>query len=312
MDNLILTVNIVLPIFLVMVVGFFCRRMKLISAENVSAMNKLVFRVFLPCSLCKNLMTVEEGTIVSPGVLAYAFAMTVVIFAIAYLIVPRLERENKRRGVMIQGMFRSNFAIFGIPITEALLDGRSSPVAAMMMIATVPLFNVLAVISLESFRGGRANIKKVLGGIVKNPLIWGCVIGYLLMQFRVPVPEVVTSTVSKLASIASPLALFVLGASINLQSIRSNVRSLAVSVGGKLLLAPLLVLVGAYLLGFRGEEFAVLMIVFGAPCAVSSYTMAAQMDGDAELAAQQVMLSTMLSSLTMFVMIFAFKTIGIF
>jgi len=310
-ENLILTVNIVLPIFLLMAVGFFCRRMNLMSEETVSGINKLVFRLFLPCSLCKSLMTVEDGSIVSPGVLLYGFAMVVVIFGIGFVLVPMLEKENRRRGVMIQGIFRSNFAIFGIPLMEALFDGRNSPVAAMMMIATVPLFNTLAVISLESFRGGRANIGKIISGIVRNPLIWGCVIGYLLMQFRVPVPEFATSTISKIASIASPLALFALGGSINLQSIRSNLRSLTISVGGKLLLAPLVVLAGAYLLGFRGEEFAVLMIVFGAPCAVSSYTMAAQMDGDAELAAQQVMLSTILSSLTMFVMIFVFKTIGI-
>lgn len=312
MNNLLLTVNIVLPIFLVMVVGFVCRRTGLVSAESISAINKLVFRIFLPCSLCKSLMNIDPGSIVNPGVLAFGFAGTIAVFLAAFLIVPRFEKDNTRRGVMIQGIFRSNYAIFGIPICEALFPQGDGGVAAMMVIATVPLFNVLSVISLESFRGGRVNLKKVLSGIAKNPLIWGCVIGYLLMQLSVPIPEFATSALSKLASIASPLALFVLGGSINLQSFKKNIRPVSIVTACRLIIAPLAMLLLAFLLGYRGAEFAVIMIVFGSPCAVSSYTMAAQMDGDAELAAQQIMLTTMLSSFSMFAMIFAFKTLGIF
>lgn len=312
MNNLLLTVNIVLPIFLVMVVGFVCRRTGLVSAESISAINKLVFRIFLPCSLCKSLMNIDPGSIVNPGVLAFGFAGTIAVFLAAFLIVPRFEKDNTRRGVMIQGIFRSNYAIFGIPVCEALFPQGDGGVAAMMVIATVPLFNVLSVISLESFRGGRVNLKKVLSGIAKNPLIWGCVIGYLLMQLSVPIPEFATSALSKLASIASPLALFVLGGSINLQSFKKNIRPVSIVTACRLIIAPLAMLLLAFLLGYRGAEFAVIMIVFGSPCAVSSYTMAAQMDGDAELAAQQIMLTTMLSSFSMFAMIFAFKTLGIF
>lgn len=312
MENFLLTLNIVLPIFLVMVAGFACRRGGLISAEGISSINKLVFKVFLPCSLCKSLMNVSPDSIVNPGVLAFAFIGVIIVFLLGFVIIPRIEKDNTRRGVMIQGLFRSNYAIFGIPVVEALFPTGDGGVAAMMVIATVPLFNVLAVISLESFRGGRVNFKKVLSGIAKNTLIWGCVIGYLLMQFKVPVPEFATSTLSKLASIASPLALFALGGSINLQTFRHNSRPLSIVVLGRLVVIPLLALLFAFIAGYRGAEFAVMMIVFGSPCAVSSYTMAAQMDGDAELAAQQVMLTTILSSASMFAMIFAFKTLGIF
>lgn len=311
MANFTLTLNIVLPIFLVMAVGYFCRSIHLVSKENISAINKLVFRVFLPASLCKSLMNVDPASMVSPSVLAFGFIGVFVVFLLAFLIIPRVEKENARRGVMIQGIFRSNYAIFGIPLCEALFPQGDGGVAAMMVIATVPLFNALGVISLEVFRGGRANLKKILIGIAKNPLIWGCVIGYLLMQLRVPVPEAVNSTINKLAAIASPLALFVLGGSIDLRTFAHNWRPLSISVLGRLVVSPMLMLTVAYLMGFRGPEFAVLMIVFGSPSAVNSYTMAAQMDGDAELAAQQVMLTTVLSSVTMFVMIFLFKNLGI-
>lgn len=312
MNNFFLTLNIVLPIFLVMATGFFCRRIGLVTKENISAINKLVFRVFLPASLCQSLMKIDSASIVNPAVLTFGFLGTIAVFLAAFIFVPMIEKDNRRRGVMIQGLFRSNYAIFGIPICEALFPQGDGGVAAMMVIATVPLFNALSVISLESFRGGKVNIKKILVGIAKNPLIWGCIIGYLLMQFKVPVPEFATSALSKLASVASPLALFTLGGSIDLQSFRHNAKPLGIVVLGRLLVAPLAALLMAYLIGFRGPEFAVMMIVFGSPCAVSSYTMAAQMDGDAELAAQQIMLTTILSSLSMFAMIFAFKSLGIF
>lgn len=312
MENFLLTLNIVLPIFLVMAVGFACRRGGLVSAEGISSINKLAFKVFLPCSLCKSLMNVDPNSIVNSSVLAFAFVGVILVFLLGFLIIPRIEKVNARRGVMIQGLFRSNYAIFGIPVCEALFPQGDGGVAAMMVIATVPLFNALAVVSLESFRGGRVNLKKILIGIVKNPLIWGCVIGYLLMQFKIPVPEFAVSTLSKLASIASPLALFALGGSINLQTFRHNSRPLSIVVLGRLVVIPLIALLFAFIAGYRGAEFAVMMIVFGSPCAVSSYTMAAQMDGDAELAAQQVMLTTILSSASMFAMIFAFKSLGVF
>lgn len=312
MSNFFLTLNIVLPIFLVMLIGYGCKQIKIVSAEGISAINKLVFRVFLPASLCQSLMRIDKQSIVNPGVLAFGFVGVLVVFSLGFVVIPMIEKDNRRRGVMIQGLFRSNYAIFGIPICEALFPQGDGGVAAMMVIATVPLFNALAVISLEVFRGGKINAKKILLGIAKNPLIWGCIIGYLLMQFKVPVPEFASATLSKLASIASPLALFALGGSVNLQSFKHNARPLSIVVLGRLVVVPLAALLVAYLFGYRGAEFAVMMIAFGSPCAVSSYTMAAQMDGDAELAAQQVMLTTIFSSLSVFMMIFAFKSLGIF
>lgn len=312
MENLLLTVNIVFPIFLVMAVGYFCRRSGMLNAEDIVAMNRVSFRIFLPASLCNSLLEVEAEQAASPAVLAFGFCGTLAVFLLALLIVPRVERDDARRGVIVQGIFRSNYAIFGIPLCQQLFPQGDGGVAAMMVIATIPLFNALGVVSLESFRGGRVSVRRILSGIVHNPLIWGCAVGYALMRLRVPLPEFALSTLSKLAAVSSPLALFVLGGSIDLGAFRGNFKRLAATASARLVAVPLLALAVAYAMGFRGVEFAVLMIVFGSPCAVSSYTMAAQMGGDAELAAQQVMTTTVLSAASMFVMIFLFKTMGIF
>lgn len=310
MNNLLVTTNIVLPIFLVMLIGYIARCIHLIDEATVKGCNKLVFRVFLPVSLARSIMRAEGS--LGGGLPLFAALGTIATFAVGMLIVPRVVKENSRRGAIIQGLFRSNYAIFGIPLSEALFPQGDGGVAAMMVAAVIPVFNILAVITLEIFRGGRFNLKRIVLGVLKNPLIWGCAIGYLVMKSGLTLPAFVDSTIDKLAAVASPLALFVLGASIKPSRLAGNARALLASVTGRLVLSPLVMLPIAYALGIRGAEFATLMIVFGSPTSVSSFTMAEQMGADADLAAQQVALTTIFSAITMFIMIFVFKTLGIF
>lgn len=311
MGNLLLTVNIVLPIFLVMAVGYVCRLTKLVNAPAVKVMNRLVFMVFLPVSIFKSLLNVDPSTSLRPGVFIFCVIGEVAIFALLMLIVPRFEKINARRGVIVQAIFRSNYAIFGIPLAEALFPEGDGGVAAMMIIATVPVFNVLAVVALETFRNGRPDVKKILLGVIKNPLIWSCIAGLIFMRLPFELPEFAMSTIGKLAAIASPLALFALGASIELSKIGANIRALICGVSGRLILVPIVGLTAAYIMGFRGPEFAALMIAFASPCAVNSYTMAAQMGGDEDLAGQMVMFSTVCSSVTIFLIVFLCKSLGI-
>ncbi len=312
MNNFLLTCNIVFPIFLVMLIGFLARRFGLMNEETVKGCNKLVFRIFLPVSLCRSIMNVDPNNGISGTLPLFAMAGALAIFAVCMVLIPRVEPENSRRGVMIQGIFRSNYAIFGIPLTQSLFPQGDGGVAAMMVVAVIPIFNVLAVITLEIFRGGKFDLKRIILGVLKNPLIWGCLIGFVIMKAGIPVPSVIGKTVDSLASLASPLALFALGASLKPGKIAGNAKALAISVIGRLLAVPAVMLTAAYLLGWRGVEFATLMIVFASPTAVSSFTMAEQMGGDPDLAAQQVVLTTVLSSVTIFAMVFLFKTWGVF
>lgn len=312
MSNLLLTVNTVLPVFLVMVTGFICRGLKLVKPDAVKAMNRLVFQVFLPVSLAKSLMTVDPETAINYSVMLYCAAGILATFIVSMLLVPRFVADNRRRGALVQGIYRSNYAILGIPLIESLFPGGDNGVSAMIALITVPMFNMLAVITLETFRGGRFNLPRILLGIIKNPLILGCAVGFVIGKLPLTVPEFLMSTITKLGSVASPLALFSLGATIDLKKIGGNAKALLAGVSARLVIVPGVLLFFAYLLGYRGPEFAALMIAFGSPCAVSGYTMAAQMDSDAELAAQMVMLTTVLSVFTIFLMVLLFQNVGIF
>lgn len=312
MDNLLLTLRTVLPVFLVMIAGFLCRLLRVTDDQTVKAMNRMVFNVFLPVSLAKSLMGVGSIGAGELRCMGYCCLGILCTFALATWLIPKAEPVNARRGVVIQAIFRSNYAIFGLPLAEALFPEGDGGVAAMMVVASVPVFNVLAVVTLETWRGGKCDLRKAIIGVARNPLIWGCVIGYLIHLFPFDLPQSVMSGVSKVGGIASPLALFALGASFDPKKLKGNGRALVIAAAGKLAIVPVVLLTGAYLLGFRGPQFAALMIAFGAPCAVSSYTMAAQMGGDADLAGQAVMLTTALSAVTVFLLIFVSKSLGIF
>ncbi len=311
-NNLLLTANIVFPIFLVMLIGYIARRSGLMDEATVKGCNKLVFRIFLPVSLCRSIMRVTSDSAMSGALPLFAALGTLATFLACMLIIPRIEKENSRRGVLIQGIFRSNYAIFGIPLTEALFPQGDGGIAAMMVVAVIPVFNVLAVVTLETFRGGKFDLKRIVLGVLKNPLIWGCAIGFVVMKTGLRLPQAIDSTVDKLASLASPLALFALGASMRPGKVAGNARARAMSVSARLVIAPAVMLAIAYALGWRGVNFATLMIVFASPAAVSSFTMAEQMGGDPDLAAQHVVFTTILSSVTIFIMIFLFKTWGVF
>ena len=160
MQNLMLSLEIVLPLFIVMAVGYACKRMNLVTEQLAKQMNGLVFRVFLPVLLCKNIYTSSLDSLMNPGVFLFAAAGILVMFAVLMAAVPRMEKDKRSCGAMIQAMFRSNYAYFGIPLVQAIFPGGDTSVTSLLVVIVVSLFNVLAVVVLEMFRGGKANLYK--------------------------------------------------------------------------------------------------------------------------------------------------------
>ena len=171
----------------------------------------------------------------------------------------------------------------------------------------IPMYNVLAVVSLEVFNGKRLNIGKILIGIITNPLIIASVLGILFVVFQVPLPTPLYDTMEDLAGIATPLAFVILGASFSFGDVGRYIKETSIVLVAKLLVFPVLFLGIALMLGFRGAPLAVLLTVFGSPIAVSSFTMAQQMGGDDKLAGQLVVFSSIFSIGTMFLLIFFLK-----
>lgn len=310
MQSLILSFESVMPIFLMMLLGYVLKCLGAADKKTFDAINRLVFKVFLPVLLFNNIYSTKSTGIFDGKLVAFAAAGILLVFALGYGAVLLLCRDNAKRGAMLQGIFRSNFAILGVPLVDYVCRGESSGLASLMVAIVVPLYNVLAVITLERFRSGKPSFAKLGKGIVTNPLIIGCGAGLLFLLSAIRLPALLENTIDDIGAIASPLALIVLGASFTFSSIKGYVKELAIVVSTRLVIVPLMMLSLAAACGFRDEALACLLVVFGSPVAVSSFAMAQQMGADEKLAAQAVVITSALCIVTLFVWIFVLSFLG--
>ena len=310
MESFIICLNAVLPIFLLMAVGYAARCFHLLDRADVAKINKSVFRTFLPVMVFYNIYNSELSSAMRGSLLAYAVLGVLAEFLISSGYALLFVKDSHRRGAVIQGLFRSNFVIIGLPIAESLVDGDLGPVA-MLLAAVVPLYNVLAVITLAIFNGQKPEWKKVLLDILENPLIIGSVVGIAALLAGIRLPEPLEKVVSQMSAVSSPMLLFLLGAFFQFSGVRSHIRELAAVCAGRLVVFPAIFLGLAVVMGFRGVELVSLLGVFSSATAIASFTMAQQMGGDAELAGDIVVWTSALCSFTLFGWSLLFKLTGL-
>ena len=311
MENLILSFNVVAPLFFMMVLGYFLKYIKMYDQHTLDIMNKVVFKVFLPVLLFYNVYTTDLGEALDLKLILYAASGVLILFFLLLLIVPRLEKESPKRGVLIQGVFRSNFVIFGIPVATSIYGVGNVGTTAMLIATIVPLFNVLAVISLEIFRDSQINVKKIAKGVITNPLIVAAVIGIIFLLIGIQLPTSVLSTVKDISKMATPLGLILLGASFSFSDVKKYLNETIIIVIVKLILVPAIMVPLSVFLGFRGIALLTLTIIYGAPTGVSTFQMAKQMDGDSDLAAQIIVFTSFFCIITMFFWIYILKSMAL-
>jgi len=299
-------------IFLLISLGYALRAFNVVKKETFNAMNKLVFKVFLPILLFKNIYETDIGKVFDLRYFCFIVVGVICVFIVGYVAVMFITKDDSRRGVMLQGFFRSNFAILGLPLIKSICGEKSGGLASLTVAIVVPLFNVLAVIALERFRNGNVELKPMLKGIITNPLIIACALGVAFVALGINLPNVFEKSISDISSIASPLAMIILGASFTFSSLKGYGKDVTITVAVRLIIIPLIILSIAALMEFRGEAIACLMVVFGSPVAVSSFAMAQQMGGDEKLAAQVVVVSSATCVLTIFGWVFLINSFQLF
>lgn len=311
MQTLITAFVTVFPILAYMLIGIGTRKAGLLSEKSRGELNALVFKLLLPASIFNNLYHSDlEGA--DPGpVLLYGASAVILTAALAWFVYSRIEPERSRRPVLIQNAFRSNFVLFGLPLSRLLLEGKHTHGLTEILIAViVPIFNILAVFILQFYREDKVSFKSVLLGILRNPLIISAVAGLLFKLSGLSLPVLLAKPLQGLAQCATPLALIVLGAGFSFQKSREFAPKLAAAVAVRLLLVPALCLGGAVLLGFRNEALVAYICMFASPVAVASYAMAQQMDADHELAGQILVYDSLFSSFSLFLIIALFTHCG--
>lgn len=311
MENLILSFKVVAPLIILMLLGAFMLRVHIFDGATVKKMNTAVFKVFLPVLIFYNIYNSSIEDIKDIRAALYAAAVLLAGFVICAVLILFIEKEPPRRGVMVQGICRSNLVIFGVPLCMSLCGEEILGKVSVAVTIIIPVINVLSVVVLELFRGTTPSLKKTTRGIITNPLIIASVIGMAALLSGIRLPEIVVDAAGDISQVATPLALILLGASIDLGKVCTNFRPLIISVLGKLIILPFAGILIAVLMGMRDGDLALLIAALASPTAVSSYPMALSMDGDGDLAAQIVALGTVLCILTVFLWVFVLKQLGL-
>lgn len=321
-QNFLVSMNAVLPLIICMAAGYIFRVAKLVSEDFCRKCNTFCFKTFLPLMIFMNVYNSDLESAIQPGVFLFAVIATLAIFFAAFLLIPLIVRKGStdrdgtpitaasRQAVLIQSIFRSNFVIFGYQVVANVYGSERAAVASVLAAIVVPLFNILAVFTLEYFTNSKQGFSSVLRGIAQNPLIWGAILAFIFKFSGIVFPQPLYTGLSNMASIATPLALVVLGGTFHFDSLGKNAGAIALGVLGKIVIAPIIMVPLAVLLGFRDANLLSLMIVFASPTAVNSYTMAAAYNHDPELAGQLVVMTSIFSMLSVFGWIFILQTMG--
>jgi predicted permease len=295
--------------------GYMLTRLKLWDANFLNIANNVCFKVLLPVLLFYNVASANIFEVFDGKLIIYVCMCACIICALLFLIVPLFIKDNKRRGVMIQGTFRSNFLLFGVPLGLSIGGEMGSVLAAVVASFYVPVINMLSVISLYAFSDSKnKNLKAALLGIIKNPLIIGGVSGLIFSLIRnyigFEIPTMIDTTLYNIKSTATPLAFLVLGGDLKFDNMLRNIKVSIFSVLGKIVFIPAVMLLVSSLLGFDRLSMAILIAVFATPNAVSSYAMARNYEADYDLAGEIITLGTLLSIVTIFIFVTLSKSLG--
>lgn len=312
MSDLAVCFNAVAPIFIIMALGCLARHLGAVRIEDVPRLNRLLFRYFMPVMLFYNIYNSDLSTAVQPRLLIFALLCVLAEFFLCLGYVLLTEKAPDKRGVKIQGLYRSNFVIIGLPLAAALVPGADSSPVVMLISVVVPTFNILAVITLEVFGGKSVRPARLLLDIAKNPLILGTVTGIAFLLLNIRLPEFLLSAVRQTAQATNPMLLFLLGAFFRWGGVHKYLKDLIEVCIGRLLVMPGIFLTVAFMFGIRGIEFAGLIGAFGSATAIASFTMTQQMGGDDELAGDIVVTTSALCCFTMFAWALLFKSLGAF
>lgn len=324
LNNIIFSVNTVFPIIILIFLGFCFKQEKLGLFKNpkdfFNQIDRLVFNVALPVYIFNEISGADIDNIFNINLVVYCVSGIILSFLLLTFIVPVFIKSKTSRGAFIQGIYRSNFAILGVPLAGNLFGENGSAAAALILPFAVALFNILAVVILTINRDSRENtanienpngIFKIILGIIKNPLIIAVIIALPFMLLRVSLPEVMQKSVNYIANMSTPLALISLGAGIDLRVLKNKVKLSLIASVLRTVVCPVIFAIPAVLLGFRDAALVVIFVLFAAPTAVSSFIMAKNMKSDYELAGQIVVLTTIICPATVFIGSFILKSMGL-
>ena len=328
MDNLIFSLNATFPIFLLMVLGYIFNKIGLMDEKAASWMNKFVFKVALPVLLFEDLSKEDFAAAWNGRFVLFCFLATAISVLMITLLSMFLVKNKGRRGEFIQGSYRSSAALLGIAFIHNIYGEAGTGMAPLMILGSVPLYNILAVIILmvtapsdyvmgdsskesSSDNAKKVLIKKTLIGILKNPIILGIFIGMIWSLLRIPQPKIFNTVVSNIASLATPLGLMSMGATFDFKKAANEIKPALCASFIKLFVLVAIFLPVAVTLGFSGEQLVAILVMLGSATTVSCFIMSKNMGHEGTLSSSIIMMTTFGCSFSLTFWLYILKSLSL-
>ena len=313
MENLIFSLNATIPIFLMMLLGMLFRKLGWMDEVFAAKMNKFVFLVPLPVLLFEQLATVDFSEVWDIKFILFCFVVTAISITISTLI-SLLWKDRSIKGEFIQATYRSSAALLGLAFIQTIYG--TAGLAPLMIIGSVPLYNIMAVVVLSVFKPGNNSfdkvlVKKTLKGIATNPIIIGIVAGFVWSALKLPMPLILHKTVSSIGATATPMGLMSMGATFEMKKATSKMKPTLVAVFMKLVGFCAIFLPVAAMLGFRNEQLIAILVMLGSATTVSCFVMARNMGHEGTLSSGVIMMTTLLSAFTLTMWLDVLRSFGL-
>lgn len=314
MENFIYSINVTMPIFLVMVIGYILKQIGMLNDNFVTVANKFNFKVTLPFMLFKDIAGVDIKAVFDIKYVFFCAIVSTICFWVVWGTAKLLVRDKTIRGAFVQSSFRGSAAVMGLAFIQNIYG--SSAMGPLMIVSAVPLYNIFSVIVL-TFEANdstginkKAKIRQAGINICKNPIILSILAGLIVGLLGIQFPTLVNKTISNVAQMATPLALITIGAGFEGRKALAKIAPTMVASTIKLVLQPLVFLPVAAWMGFSGEKMIAILIMLASPTTPSCYIMAKSMNNDEVLTASVIVTTTLMAAFTLTGWIFLLKTLG--
>lgn len=314
MENFIYSINVTMPIFLVMVIGYILKQIGMLNDNFVTVANKFNFKVTLPFMLFKDIAGVDIKAVFDIKYVLFCAIVSTICFWGVWGTAKLLVLDKTIRGAFVQSSFRGSAAVMGLAFIQNIYG--SSAMGPLMIVSAVPLYNIFSVIVL-TFEANdstgidkKAKIRQAGINICKNPIILSILAGLIVGLLGIQFPTLVNKTVSNVAQMATPLALITIGAGFEGRKALAKIAPTMAASTIKLVLQPLVFLPVAAWMGFSGEKMIAILIMLASPTTPSCYIMAKSMNNDEVLTASVIVTTTLMAAFTLTGWIFLLKTLG--
>lgn len=314
MENFIYSINVTMPIFLVMVIGYILKQIGMLNDNFVTVANKFNFKVTLPFMLFKDIAGVDIKAVFDIKYVLFCAIVSTICFWVVWGTAKLLVRDKTIRGAFVQSSFRGSAAVMGLAFIQNIYG--SSAMGPLMIVSAVPLYNIFSVIVLTFEANDSTNIDKKAKirqagmNICKNPIILSILAGLIVGLLGIQFPTLVNKTISNVAQMATPLALITIGAGFEGRKALAKIAPTMEASTIKLVLQPLVFLPVAAWMGFSGEKMIAILIMLASPTTPSCYIMAKSMNNDEVLTASVIVTTTLMAAFTLTGWIFLLKTLG--